>query len=93
MTTTGSISRRELEAAVSAVASSVDGRRFTFQCSIHDLALRPGGYVSISGRLGQVHAVEAAWVIGPELVAAVTTEVGDASYLRIALARGANSHN
>jgi len=66
----------------------VDGRRFSFQCSIHDLALRPGGYVSIDGRLGQVHAVEAAWVEGPELAAAVTVEVPDPSRLRIALARG-----
>jgi hypothetical protein len=60
MTTFPSTSRRELEAAVSAVASSVDGRRFTFQCSIHDLALKTGGYASIDGRLGQVHAIEAA---------------------------------
>ena len=88
MAVSPSANRRELEAAVAAVASSVDGRRFTFQCSIHDLSLRPGGYVSIDGRLGQVHAVEAAWVEGPELVSAVATEVADASHLRIALARG-----
>jgi DNA helicase HerA-like ATPase len=85
---TSTLGRRALESTVAPVASSVDGRRFTFQCSIHDLALRPGGYVSIDGRLGQVHAVEAAWVEGPELVAAVTAEVADASHLRIALARG-----
>lgn len=88
VTTAPPTSRGALEAAVVAVASSVDGRRFTFQCSIHDLALRPGGYVSIDGRLGQVHAVEAAWVEGPELVAAVGEHVDDASHLRIALARG-----
>jgi len=80
--------RRELEAAVAAVASSVDGRRFTFQCSIHDFELRTGGYVSIDGRLGQVHAVEAAWAEGSELVAAVHVDVPDASHLRIGLARG-----
>ena len=50
--------------------------------------MKIGGYASIDGRLGQVHAVEAAWVEGPELVAAVTEEVTDASHLRIALARG-----
>ena len=88
MTTSPSTNRRELEAAVSAVASSVDGRHFTFQCSIHDLALKTGGYASIDGRLGQVHAIEAAWVEGPELVASVTEKVADASHLRIALARG-----
>ena len=88
MTTSPPATRRELETAVAAVASSVDGRRFTFQCSIHDLALRPGGYVTIGGRLGQVHAVEAAWVEGPELAAAVAEEAGDVAHLRIALARG-----
>jgi DNA helicase HerA-like ATPase len=81
-------SRRALEASVAATASSIDGRRFTFQCSIHDLVLRTGGYVSIDGLLGQVHAVEAAWVEGPELEAAVTAGVSDYSRLRIALARG-----
>jgi len=73
---------------VAAVASSVDGRRFTFQWSIHDLSVKVGGYASLDGRLGQVHAVEAAWVEGAALIAAVTEEVTDASHLRIALARG-----
>jgi hypothetical protein len=45
-------------------------------------------YAAIDGRLGQVHAVEAAWAEGPELVDAVNSEVTDASHLRIALARG-----
>jgi DNA helicase HerA-like ATPase len=81
-------SRHALEATVAPVASSIDGRRFSFQCSIHDLAVRAGGYVSIDGRLGQVHEVEAAWAEGPELETAVAAEVGDASRLRIALARG-----
>ena len=80
--------RRSLEASVAAVASSVDGRRFTFQWSIHDLSVKIGGYASIDGRLGQVHAVEAAWVEGAALIAAVTEEVTDASHLRIVLARG-----
>ena len=88
MTTVPETNRRALEAAVSAVASSVDGRRFTFQWSIHDLSVKTGGYASIDGRLGQVHAVEAAWAEGPELSAAVSEEVTDASHLRIALARG-----
>jgi hypothetical protein len=79
--------RSSLEASVAAVASSVDGRRFTFQWSIHDLSVKVGGYASLDGRLGQVHAVEAAWVEGAALIAAVTEEVTDASHLRIALAR------
>ena len=88
MTTARVPTRRSLEASVAAVASSVDGRRFTFQWSIHDLSVKIGGYASIDGRLGQVHAVEAAWVEGAALIAAVTEEVTDASHLRIVLARG-----
>ena len=81
-------SRQELGASVSPTASSsVDGRRFTFQCSIQDLVLKAGGYASIDGRLGQVHAIGPPGS-RPELVAAVTEEVADASHLRIALARG-----
>ncbi len=82
------MNRQELEAAVAATASSVDGRRFIFQCSVHDLELQPGGYVSVDGRLGQVHAIDSAWVEGAELEAAVTATVPDASRVRIALARG-----
>ena len=81
-------SRRELEISVASTASSVDGRRFTFQCSVHDLELRPGGYVAIDGRLGQVHAVESAWAEGAELEAAVNEAVLDSARTRIALARG-----
>src|SRR5687768_9364825 len=81
-------SRRDLEIAVAPTASSVDGRRFTFQCSVHDLELRPGGYVAIDGRLGQVHAVESAWAEGAELEAAVNESVLDSARTRIALARG-----
>lgn len=49
---------QEPEAAVSATGSSIDGRRLTFQCSVYDHAPQPGGYVSVGGRLGQVHTVE-----------------------------------
>ena len=52
--------RRELELSVLPLASSVDGRRFSFQASLHDLRLRHGGYVarSVEGRLGQVLSLE-----------------------------------
>ena len=40
-------------------ATSVDGVRFDFDYSIDELDLRPGGYVSIGGNLGQVHRLEA----------------------------------
>ena len=83
-----STSRRELEAAVVAAASSIDGRRFTFQCSVHGLELQPGSYVSIGDRLGQVHAVELASAEGGELAALVGEDVAGSSTVRIALARG-----
>ena len=37
--------RRELEVAVLPLATSIDGRRFSFQASLHGLELRLGGYV------------------------------------------------
>jgi hypothetical protein len=53
--------RRELEESVLPLASSVDGRRFSFQASLHDLQLRHGGYVALgAGRLGQVLSLEMA---------------------------------
>jgi hypothetical protein len=50
--------RRELEASVLRLATSVDGRRFSFQASLYGLALQAGGYVVLEDagitRLGQV---------------------------------------
>ncbi|HEY2879113.1 ATP-binding protein [Nocardioides sp.] len=50
--------REELERGVLPLATSVDGRRFTLQASLHGLALQAGGYVVIEGDgptcLGQV---------------------------------------
>src|SRR5262245_765755 len=75
--------RRRLEAAVPALCSSIDGRRVTFQASLHGLELQPGGYVAIGdGRLGQVHSVEPAWVEASAL------DPGESGGLRIGLARG-----
>ena len=54
----------QLEAAVPAVATSVDGRRFSFQASLHKLAFEPGSYVLLEDgegkRLGQIVTVELA---------------------------------
>ncbi len=54
--------RAALEAAVLPLATSVDGRRFNFQVSLHGLELEPGGYVAIEGdgstRLGQLLSLE-----------------------------------
>ena len=56
--------RRELEESVLPLATSVDGRSFTFQASLHGLALQVGGYVVVetaaAARLGQVRSLAAA---------------------------------
>jgi hypothetical protein len=49
--------REALEMAVLPLATSVDGRRFSFQTTLHGLELEAGGYVTLdagSTRLGQV---------------------------------------
>ena len=54
--------REALERAVLPLATSVDGRRFSFQTSLHGLELEAGGYVTIDGGdstgLGQVLSLE-----------------------------------
>jgi DNA helicase HerA-like ATPase len=54
--------REELERAILPLASSVDGRRFSFQTTLHGLELGAGGYVAIEGEdstgLGQVLSLE-----------------------------------
>jgi uncharacterized protein len=54
--------REALETALLPLATSVDGRRFTFQVSLHGLELEPGCYVAIeeddSTRLGQLLSLE-----------------------------------
>ncbi|MFL5940292.1 MAG: helicase HerA domain-containing protein [Gaiellaceae bacterium] len=74
----------ELEAAVAATASSIDGRRFTFQCPVQGLELQPGGYAVFGGRLGQVQEVE---LVSSEDVELAT---GDGKPgLRLSFVRGA----
>jgi hypothetical protein len=54
--------RRNLEASILPLATSVDGRRFFFQASLHGLELQVGGYVVLEGGgtrcLGQVLTLE-----------------------------------
>jgi uncharacterized protein len=56
--------RDGLERALLPLATSVDGRRFSFQVSLHGLELQVGGYVSIDAdetrRLGQIMSLELA---------------------------------
>src|SRR5690348_2674335 len=54
--------RRDIEASVLPLATSLDGRRFTFQASLYALQLQVGGYAVLDDggvpRLGQVLALE-----------------------------------
>lgn len=55
--------REQLERAVLPFASSLDGRRFSVQASLHDLQLHPGGYVALDEaaggtRLGLLESLE-----------------------------------
>ncbi len=63
--------RRDIEASVLPLATSVDGRRFTFQASLYALQLQVGGYAVLDDggipRLGQVLAVELDRQPGTEL--------------------------
>ena len=44
--------RRELEESILPLATSIDGRAFSFQASLHGLALQVGGYVMIEADAG-----------------------------------------
>ncbi len=80
-------SRADLEASVQATASSIDGRRFVFQRSAHDLDIEVGGYAAIGdGYLGQVYELGYAWIEGAELTAALPGS--SATDVRIAVVRG-----
>src|SRR4051795_5439613 len=61
--------RRELEDAVLPLAASLDGRRFTFQASVHDEQVMLGGYVRLRAgdqvRLGQVTRLDTEMQAGP----------------------------
>ena len=54
--------RDAVEASILPLATSVDGRRFSFQVSLHGLDLEPGGYVAVEAdgatRLGQLLSLE-----------------------------------
>lgn len=69
--------REELERAVLPLATSLDGRRFTFQASLHHLGLRVGGYVVLEGEghaaFGQV------LTMGPEAISTPDLHVGASS--------------
>ncbi len=79
--------RTELERVVLPLATSVDGRQFTFHASLHQLQLQTGGYVILEGdghrRLGQVLTMR------PDSVSATDVGLGATqSSMLIRLARG-----
>ena len=86
--------RRNLEASILPLATSVDGRRFSFQASLHGLELQVGSYVVLEGGgtrcLGQVLTLELDWQPITELTlpaqAAGASEVR--TEVRIRYARG-----
>ena len=54
--------RQRLEEEILPLATSVDGRRFTYQASLHGLQLQAGSYVALEQgserRLGQIVTLE-----------------------------------
>jgi uncharacterized protein len=84
--------RRDLERAVLPLATSVDGRRFTFQASLHDLTLQAGGYVvlenGIEPKLGQVITLESASREGPDLAVSLGEDVSAHSRIVLRYAQG-----
>jgi DNA helicase HerA-like ATPase len=81
--------RRGIEEAVLPLATSIDGRRFTLQASLHGLSLEVGGYVVIDAdggpRLAQVLSLEAADAPAAEL----QLDGGGQAALHVRLAQGA----
>ena len=86
--------RAEIEASVLPLATSVDGRRFSFQAGLNGLALRLGGYVMLEGEgessLAQVRSLAAVEVdLGEVALAAEGAEEVDVrTRLPIRIARG-----
>lgn len=78
--------RDELESGVLPLASSVDGRQFTFQASLHNLRLQTGGFVVLEvrdqKRLGQVLMLQ------PAAATAADMGLDVSSGIRIRAARG-----
>ncbi len=84
--------RRDLERAIVPLATSVDGRRFTFQASLHDLAFQSGGYVvlenGIEPRLGQVITLESASSEGPDLAVSLGEDLAAHNQMVLRFAQG-----
>src|SRR5579871_5347794 len=87
--------RQKIEASVLPLATSVDGRSFTFQASLYALDLQVGGYAVVEdssgiARLGQVLALDLDRQPGAELTlpAAAGGAPGARTEVQIRYARG-----
>ena len=84
--------RAQAEASVLPLATSLDGRRFTFQSRIEGLELRLGGYVMLEGggrtTLGQVRSLALAEADVGEVGLAGEGDADIRTQLRVRLARG-----
>lgn len=84
--------RREFERSIAPLATSVDGRRFSFQASLHELAFQAGGYVVLEDekgrRLGQVISLEQATREGPELAVGLSEDLAAHSRILLRYAEG-----
>lgn len=85
--------RERIEASILPLATSVDGRSFTFQASLHGLDLQPGAYVVLEhaagSRLGQVLSLALATEEATALEQTMTEAGGTArSRVLARLARG-----
>ena len=78
--------RQELEASVLPLATSVDGRRFSFQASLYGLQLQIGGHVALEDggitRLGQIITLDLAQ-LSTELMLPVNAEGGQENRMQV----------
>ncbi|HSE80235.1 MAG TPA: DUF87 domain-containing protein [Gaiellaceae bacterium] len=84
--------RHDLERTILPLATSVDGRRFGFQASLHELAFQSGGYVVLEDggepRLGQVITLESASREGPALAVDLGEDLPAHSQVLLRYAQG-----
>jgi len=84
--------RERLEERILPLATSVDGRRFSYQASLHGLAFQAGSYVALERgserRLGQIVTLEIARREGLELGSSVDGEPAHRAQVVLRLAEG-----
>lgn len=85
--------RRRIEEAILPLATSLDGRHFTWQVSPYEYTLRVGGYVVVEHDggtcLGQLLDVDLELVDGPEIgVGATESDARLATTIRLRVVRG-----